>query len=800
LQDSNKGADMHRGPPDLSQIRPSAELDPPQRPGRPPGKRRPRRRPPPAARTRRRRGSWLGRIGVGLGVIFALFAVAAGAFFYVVSPTELVRNELIRQVKANTGRTLTINGGSRFLLYPSIGVSLGDVRLSEPPAMGGAAMLEAQRIDVSVALMPLLSQEVHVEHIGLVSPVIRLRIDKKGLENWSFAGGTRPARYAALGASLAGAAGQTISDQTDGLVTKTAAPAQAGGLPSYIRQIELRSIALTKARIRYHDERSGALHDVKDLNLRVSGRRISDPLRAIGDLAWQGERISFDAHLDAPTKLLNQSAAKARVTINGAPLSAGFDGTVKLAPEFEARGAARFDGRSVGALIGWFGTRFANADLLGGFRGTGQLVAGSKSVALNDAQLVLGETRASGVIFAEMRKKRPYISTDLKITDLDIDKVSAAFAEAEPIAATSRPQGAGAGDEGKAPPQSIEDLLKRSALPPQMPGVAKFSPQVRGYQRREGWSEAPIDPATLAVVDAKARLKVDRLKVSGVAIERTALRAALSDGALELTIDELRLYGGAGKGVITAGAASNGFTVGTDLEIDKVAIHPLLKDAADFEMLSGQGRIKLAVRGAGASQRAIAQSLKGSADVTFSNGAIVGWNLAKILRGLSKGQLTELEAVETETTDFSELAAAFKIDGGNAVTDDLRMLSPLLRVAGNGRVGIGKRDLDLALKPKLVSSLAGQGGQRDVAGLEVPVRLKGAWRAPKVIPDVSGLARDPSQLVDTARELGRQIKGGNLGDIVRGVLGNGGGGGKPADNADQTGGGGTQDLIKRFLR
>jgi len=217
-------------------------------------------------------------------------------------------------------------------------------------------------------------------------------------------------------------------------------------------------------------------------------------------------------------------------------------------------------------------------------------------------------------------------------------------------------------------------------------------------------------------------------------------------------------------------------------------------------MLSGQGRIKLAVRGAGASQRAIAQSLKGSADVTFTNGAIVGWNLAKILRGLSKGQLTGLEAVETETTDFSELAAAFKIDGGNAVTDDLRMLSPLLRVAGNGRVGIGKRDLDLALKPKLVSSLAGQGGQRDVAGLEVPVRLKGPWRAPKVIPDVSGLTRDPGQLVDTARQLGRQVQGGNLGDIVRGVLGNGGGGGKPTDNADESSGSGTQDLINRFLR
>ena len=796
---------MYRGPPDLSQIRPSAELDPPPGPGRPSGKRRKRRRSPPGARPRRRGGSWLGRIGVGLGVIFALFGVIAGAFFYVVSPTELVRNELIRQVKANTGRTLTINGGSRFLLYPSIGVSLGDVTLSEPPAMGRQSMLEAQRIDVSVALMPLLSREVHVEHVGIVAPVINLRVDRKGRQSWSFAGanGAQPARYAALGASMAGAGGRTISDQGGKLITTTAAPAQAGGLPAYIRQIELRSIALTKARIRYNDEPSGALHEIKDLDLRVSGRRISDPLRAMGDLAWQGQRVRFDARLDAPANLLGQSAAKARVTINGAPVSAGFEGTVKLAPEFEARGAARFEGRSVAALSAWLGTRLANGDLLGGFRGTGQLVAGPKSVALNNADLVLGETRATGVIYAEQRAKRPYLSADLKITDLDIDRVSAAFAGAEPTPAASRQDASGTGDTNKAPPRSIEDLLRQSAIPAQKPGVAKFSPQVRGYQKRDGWRVAPIDAAALAAVDAKARVKVDRLKVSGMAVERIALRATLSGGSLEVTIDDVQLYGGAGKGIVRAGPASNGLTVGTNLEINKVAIKPLLTDAADFETLSGQGRIKLAVRGAGTSQRAIAQSLKGTADLTFTNGAIVGWNLAKILRGLSKGQLTGLEAVETEATDFSELSATFKIDAGNAVTDDLRMLSPLLRVAGSGRVGIGARDLDLALKPKLVSSLAGQGGERDVAGLEVPVRLKGPWRAPKVVPDVGGLVQDPGRLVDTARDLGRKIKGGNLGDLVRGALGNGPAtDGQPATNPEGEGssGGTTQDLIRRFVR
>ncbi|MGI9476416.1 MAG: AsmA family protein, partial [Hyphomicrobiaceae bacterium] len=142
-------------------------------------------------------------MAAGLAVLVVLAGAGVGGFLMLVSPTELVRSELVRQVKSNTGRDLRINGGAHFVFYPSIGVALDDVVLSGPPGMAAGALLSAKQIDVSVALMPLLSRNVQVEHVGLVRPVIDLHVDGKGRPNWEFAvvAGNR-VRVAGLGAVL----------------------------------------------------------------------------------------------------------------------------------------------------------------------------------------------------------------------------------------------------------------------------------------------------------------------------------------------------------------------------------------------------------------------------------------------------------------------------------------------------------------------------------------------------------------------------------------------------------------------
>ena len=84
-------------------------------------------------------------------------------------------------------------------------------------------------------------------------------------------------------------------------------------------------------------------------------------------------------------------------------------------------------------------------------------------------------------------------------------------------------------------------------------------------------------------------------------------------------------------------------------------------------------------------------------------------------------------AGEARKTDFAELAGTFKITDGVLANDDMRLRAPALRVDGSGRVNLPKRTINYRIEPKAAATLEGQGGQRDVAGLLVPVIIKGPW-------------------------------------------------------------------------
>ncbi|MGI9478939.1 MAG: AsmA family protein [Hyphomicrobiaceae bacterium] len=732
-----------------------------------------------------------GKLAAGLGVLVVLVGAGVGGFLMLVSPTELVRSELVRQVKSNTGRDLRIKGGAHFVFYPSIGVALDDVSLSGPPGMAGGPLLQAQQIDVGVALMPLLSQNVQIEHINLIRPVFDLHVDGRGRRNWDFAAktGTR-VRLAVLGAGLGDAAG-VLSDAGPGVrgdVVRVALPAAAGG--ALLDNLELRSVRLTKAVIRYRDDQTGATQQVDELDLQLNGRRLSDPLDARGALVWQKERFKFDARLDTVAQLLADRVAKARVTLSGRPASAGFDGTVKLGKAPAWAGQTRLSGDSLASAARFLGLILPNAGPLGGFQVSGRLIGGARSARLNNASISLGETRATGVVRVEMRPKRPYVDANLKMSKLDIDRLSAGFAGARALPRPAR-RATPKGKSGR--PKSIEDLLRRSQVPGQ--GAGRFAPQVRGFANRNEWSSQPIDIAAFGAVDAKARLRIDGLKVANLAIGNTSLRLALANRVARVDIDDIKLYGGGGKGVITARPTGRGVGIGANLRVDRIAARALLKDAADFDRIDGRGDLELIVSGAGNSQKAIANSLNGTARFAFRDGAIVGWNIAKIIRGLQQGQFSNFDAVSSERTDFSELASSFTITNGIATTRDLRMTSPLLRVAGDGEVRIGARNLNLALRPRLVSSLRGQGGRSNNGGLEIPVKLKGPWHDPRIVPDVKGLTEDPGRLIDQAKKLGKQFKGKSVGDIVRGVLGQSDEGGE-----QQSGNVKPKELLKQLFR
>ena len=75
---------------------------------------------------------------------------------------------------------------------------------------------------------------------------------------------------------------------------------------------------------------------------------------------------------------------------------------------------------------------------------------------------------------------------------------------------------------------------------------------MRGFNKKRGWDREKIDATTLQLADADVRLRVEGMRVAGLSIDRTNMRVTLNTGSARADIDDIALYGGRGRGVITA--------------------------------------------------------------------------------------------------------------------------------------------------------------------------------------------------------------------------------------------------------
>src|SRR5689334_3010048 len=105
-------------------------------------------------RTQARRGQqwnrWLtvvGYSGLGLGCLL----LAAATFIILAAPVDQVRDQLVRDVKARTGRDLVVAGPTSFILFPRLAVSFTNVALSVPPGMRGEPTLRVQTLEAEVS-------------------------------------------------------------------------------------------------------------------------------------------------------------------------------------------------------------------------------------------------------------------------------------------------------------------------------------------------------------------------------------------------------------------------------------------------------------------------------------------------------------------------------------------------------------------------------------------------------------------------------------------------------------------------
>ncbi|NIR32409.1 MAG: AsmA family protein [Gammaproteobacteria bacterium] len=121
-------------------------------------------------------------LAFAIGVI-ALLLVAAVIYVNRLDP-EVYKAYVVDAVHKAIGREAHIDGDAEVNLLPVPALRLENVRLANASWASEPDMLTLERLDLRLALRPLLSGHVRVDELLLTAPVVNLEVDEKGRPNW----------------------------------------------------------------------------------------------------------------------------------------------------------------------------------------------------------------------------------------------------------------------------------------------------------------------------------------------------------------------------------------------------------------------------------------------------------------------------------------------------------------------------------------------------------------------------------------------------------------------------------------
>lgn len=259
--------------------------------------------------------------------------------------------------------------------------------------------------------------------------------------------------------------------------------------------------------------------------------------------------------------------------------------------------------------------------------------------------------------------------------------------------------------------------------------------------------DAPTAPSPPWVIDG--RFAVGQIQVAGLELSQVDVTVMRHDGLMRLHPLTATVDGGQYSGDINVDHRGTVPIVSLDEHLTGVDLSQLL--AAQKLKVSGRGNVTIAATGHGAGADALVKTLTGHFDLSVGPGSVEGVDVSYELeraRALLRGQTTN--AANTRRTPFDRLRMSADITNGHAITQDLLIAAPIVKITGAGTVDLPTQSLDLGLLADTQMTLG--------ASFEVPLKITGSFQDPQVRPDIAALAK--SELKDHVKEVLREkLKG-----------------------------------------
>jgi AsmA protein len=621
--------------------------------------------------------------------------------------------QLEKKVADVTGRPFSVGDDLSLSLFPWAGVSFSDLRLGNTPGFTEKELVTVKSFEVRVKLLPLIFKDIQVKRFILNEPNITLVKNKNGQVNW-----TQPDD-----AQKKSAAEKTTE------ASKT--PTAEAGLP--IKDLTVGEFAINNGSIHWIDHSANTRKEITAVNLNLKDVSLERPVTLSFSALLDNQPLSIDGTVGPVGKDFKQATIPLDLDIkalkelvlqlNGKVSNPGSNPGIDMAVEIKAFSPRKL----MAALDQTFPVATSDPDALGRVALKANLKGDQKKLMVSDGILNLDESTLKFSLTAS-DFSRPNLAFDLNLDQINLDRYLPPKSEQQPAPAE------------KAAPKKAADY----------------------------------EPLRKLILDG--RIKIDQLVASKAKIRDLLVQIKAQNGIFNLDPLQLAMYQGNVSGKGDLNVQTNTPKSSLNLNVEDIQAGPLLRDVLEKDILEGvtNAQLKLAMSGDDAAM--IKKTLDGKGEIRFNDGAIIGIDLAGMVRNVKAAFGMEQKPAQRPRTDFAELNAPFSITQGLVHTPQTSLKSPLIRVIAAGDANLVKETLDFRVEPKVVGTIKGQGDTSDRTGLMVPILVSGTFAKPQFRPDLAGVAKKqlqdalqgtekPEELLDK-KKLEEKGKG-----MLKGILG-----------------------------
>lgn len=673
---------------------------------------------------------------LGLGALVIVVAAAVVLIPQFVD-VQQYKPRIEQMVTDATGRPFSLGGDLELSLFPWVGVSLSDLELGNPPGFKEQTFVTVHTFNVKVKLLPLLTRDIQVKEFVLDHPRVVLIKGTKGVGDWENMG------PATTGEKSGKKAEEHASPET---TAKEAHPAP-GILP--VSALRVDQFSITNGSVEWHDKALKTSNVVSDINLQLKDISLDAPLSVDFSAQVDGNPVSLKGQVGPVGNPPGKGKLPLDLTLNLLEnLSLAVKGTLvdaASAPRFQlALELASFSPRTLLKRLGksdFLPT--TDPDTFKQFSFKGDLSGDASAISIANGVLMLDNATMNFSAGVNSFSK-PDIKFNISLDTFDLDQYF-------PPSNTST-ESVAKGNGGK-----------------KISGASAGS----GGQQKTAGTSAPekMDYTPLRKLVLDARVKVTHLKARGMRVQNVDMALSGDKGRFNLDPFTMDLYQGKMSSSATVNVQKNTPRVSLKVKTDGVQVGPLIQDASQKEFIDGALNADLKLAFQGDDPDIIKQNLNGKGEMIFTDGAIVGVDLAGMVRNVKANFGLGEKSTEKPRTDFAELKAPFTLTKGVFNTPGINMMSPLIRLLVLGSADLVKETLDFKVQPKFVATLKGQGDTKKRTGLTVPVLVTGTFDKPKFRPDMEALLKTS---IPQAKEIKNEVKDliknkGNTGEPLKNI-------------------------------